>query len=289
MLITEGKTDRYFYSKIFDRSCNDVGLACSVRIGRELPAQAGGKNALLAFFDYLRKRRSLCSELGGKKTVVLFLLDKDLDDRCRRVRRSNHILYTEGYDFENYLFAHGDIVEAGAAASGLDLMSVRRALPDQEQWRRAVTEKWKDWVKICVFAVTRKIAVGGNYGLKTSPINNPPHGAVDTQAFDARLQLLYKASGLSEAAFQRAWNRVSRSVEDLYRTERQDEVFKGKWYASFLVVELERIAAGRDANVDGLEKRLPHHLAMTLNYEAPWTDTFRIRFNTILSECGVVP
>jgi hypothetical protein len=287
VLIAEGKTDRYFYSKLFNPFCSRIGAHCAIRIARELPTAAGGKTSLLAYFEYLRRRKSLSSELGGKRTVIVFLLDKDIDDRQRKKRRSNHIFYTEGYDFENYLYKHGDLVEAGAAAAGLDVMSVAASIPDQQAWRQQVTQEWKEWVKICVFSITRKVRKGGNYGVPASPINKAHHGGVDSTAYEARLRLLESSCSLGSQGFKRAWNSVSRMVDGLYASASQDEIFKGKWYSWFLAQDLRKIAAGRDAELDGLEKRLPHHLAQTINYEEQWTNPHRERLRALIQACGI--
>jgi hypothetical protein len=288
VFITEGKTDRYFYSKLFDQECRRHGLSCNVRIARELPGNAGGKKALLKYFDYLRRQKSLCSTLGSKITAVIFLLDKDIDERRRRCRRSIHTIYTEGYDYENYIFANGDLVEAGAAAAGLDIMSVRPVVGDTSRWIRRVADEWRDWVKVCVFSLTRRIIIGGNYGVCPSPINHPPYGGVDHAALSARLQQLEQVSGLSSKSFRRSWNSVSRMVDQLYSDGREHEVFKGKWFAWFLAHDLTQAAAGRDANLASLEKRLAHHVAMTVDYSGSWGDELRKSVQVVLRSCELI-
>lgn len=287
VLIVEGKSDRYFYSRLFGNYTHARGIQTAIRIGRELPGNtAGGKRALLQYFEYLRRLRSLCSELAGKKTLVVFILDKDLDDRTRKLRRSKHILYTEWYEYENYLFCEGDLVQAGAAAAGLDVMSVAAVIPDQEAWLRRARVEWKDWTKICVFSVTRKIHQG-DYGMRSSPVHHPQHGGVNAAALAGRIQQLQSAYGRKPESFRRVWRSVSRLVDGLYATFREDEVFKGKWYATFLADDLGTAAAGRDANLDSLEKRLLHHLAMTIDYEAAWSSTLRQRLDTVIRDCGI--
>jgi hypothetical protein len=289
VLVAEGKTDRYFYSKLLGHFCQSKGVSASVVIARELPDGAGGKQSLLAYHDYLRKKGSLCSTLAGKKTLVVFLADKDVDDLARRKRRSAHILYTQTYDYENYLFLHGNVVEAGAAAAGLDVMSVAALIPDHAAWVRRAAEEWKEWIKVCVFAIRRRITRGGTYGIKSSPINGAPYSGIDNRALAARQHLLRTESRLTPEGFRRAWRRVSKTVDELYALNRQDEVFKGKWYSWFLAEDLRRAAAGRDANLDSLERRIPHHVAMTLDYEQPWSAPVRASLEGLLQACGLVP
>jgi hypothetical protein len=288
IFVAEGKTDRYFYSKVFGPLCDAQGLKCKVHIARELPGRSGGKKALLRYHDYLRRKNSLCSVLGEKKTVVIFLLDKDIDDRIRKTRKSAYTIYTDGYDYESYLFRYGNIVEGGAAAAELDVMSVQAAIGDQAQWLRRASNTWRDWVKVCVFSVTRRISAGGNYGVCPSPINQPPLGPVDIVAYQNKLQLLERASGRSRTSFRRSWNRVSRDVDLLYADGEEHQVFKGKWYSWFLADELRMAAGGRDANTGSLEKRIAHHLALTVDYSGAWATQFRNKAAAVLAQCGLV-
>src|SRR5947209_4396973 len=145
-IFVEGKTDKYFYNKICESVLGKAGIEYEICLAQELPQLTGGKSSLLKFFKYLKRVSSLLDDFKGEKTAGFFYLDKGIDDILKACNNSEHIVYTEHYSFENYLFQHGDLVEATAAAASLDLASVRRVLDtDKTSWRRRAAENWKDW------------------------------------------------------------------------------------------------------------------------------------------------
>lgn len=278
----EGKTDPYFYSKICESVCIPVGVSYEVCRAQELPGAAGGKEAVLSFFQYLRRRSSLLDDFKGKRTGTVFFLDKDVDDLMRIQKRSAHLVYTEFYDAENYIFKYGDLVEALAAASCVDRMWLRNKIIDSEAWRKDLSKLWKDWVTLCLFAKLKKIRSATNYS-STSQINNPLHAPVDMaeyQQYLARFQLL---AGLTNLQFTRAFRRVSKVVSRLYDDDEFDRVFKGKWYASLLDSAIRNIAGARPINSKGLSNRIVQVLSITLDFEEEWSEHFKQPLRDIMA------
>ncbi|MCA9769718.1 MAG: DUF4435 domain-containing protein [Gemmatimonadetes bacterium] len=282
ILLVEGKTDRYFYNKVLAPVCRAEGVSHAVRIARELPQQAGGKATLLAYYRYLRRKGSLVSDLGGKRTLIVIVLDKDVDDLCRRRMKSDHVVYTEYYDVENYLYRHGDLVEAAAAASGLTADEVDSMLGDDVAWRLQVQQNWRDWLCVCVFSATRRLRRGGNYGVIPSPVNTPPRGAVDPAKLQARLTLMEAEHNRGARSFRRAWRRVQAAVDEMLARGEADRVFKGKWYSWILAQDLVALADSREAHLHSLETRLPHHLAQSIPSDAAWAAPLRIRMRQLI-------
>ena len=97
--------DPFFYAGICE-SIADLQLRYEIFIARQLPGSTGGKQALLNFFAFLRRSKALVSSLGGQRACIFFL-DKDVDDLQRKKKRSQHTVYTEHYDVQNYIFIHG--------------------------------------------------------------------------------------------------------------------------------------------------------------------------------------
>lgn len=82
----EGKEiDPYFYGQICAVVCNQRQIVYQICRSNEIPPNAAGKKALLVFYDFLRRRRALRSNLGGKETIAVFFLDKDIDHITRDV------------------------------------------------------------------------------------------------------------------------------------------------------------------------------------------------------------
>ena len=113
-VFVEGWSDRYFYDTLAESRCTPVGLSHRVSTAQEISTRSVGKSGLLEFFEYLRRRGRLLSELQGKKTAIMFCFDKDVDDFRRVTKRSLHVFYTEHYDIENHLCIHGNILSAAA-------------------------------------------------------------------------------------------------------------------------------------------------------------------------------
>jgi len=271
----EGKvTDPYFYGKICDSVCQPAGISYEICRAQEVSGGSGGKQALISFFEYLRRKAALIGAFKGKSTAAIFFLDKDVDDFLRTQRRSEHIVYTSYYGVENHIFVEGDLVEAVAASASMDYQEVVASLGDYERWRREVAQRWKAWVTLCLFVARRKINCECNYRV-TSRVNSPLHGPVDPNAYADRLARVQNQSRLTNKQFKRAFRRVSKLVDDIYAQDEHDRIFKGKWYAILLAATIRNIAGNRPINSAGLETRLPSNVMLTLDFEEPWAEYFK--------------
>lgn len=268
------ENDPYFYLKICDSVCGPAGVSFGHRLAKELPGDTGGKDRLISFFKYLRRKKLLISDFKGKTTAFLFFLDKDIDDLMRTLVRSPHVVYTKYYDVENHIFAAADLAESSAAAASLDRATIAAALGNYDRWRAGKAELWKDWIKICIFTRKKRIRGAGNFGV-ASRINDPPNGPVQNALVVGHLEGLQVATGLPRDEFNKAFGRVSKLVDGLFRNGEHDKVFKGKWYTIFLTSEIKGIAAGRQYNQRNLEGRLKTAAAMTVNFDAPWSEYFK--------------
>jgi hypothetical protein len=72
----EGFSDRYVYSRIIEAECIARNVKYEVVTAEELPGGAGGKPALLGFFDYAKRAALLKDDFQGKQTASLFFLIK---------------------------------------------------------------------------------------------------------------------------------------------------------------------------------------------------------------------
>jgi len=269
------KIDPYFYGKVCASVCQSAGVSHEICRARELPEGAGGKQALIGFFEYLRRESALITNFKGKNTKAIFFLDKDVDDLLGKQLSSEHVVYTEYYDVENYLFIEGDIGEAAAASASMDSQLVLAGLGDYEDWRCRVAECWKKWVKLCLFVAQKNIRCECNYGV-TSRINAPLHEPVVQALYAQRLTMLKSESGLSSEQFEKTFGEVSRLVDDLYARGEHDRIFKGKWYVILLEAEIKTIAGSRPINSKGgLANRLPGAIVLTLNFDNPWANYFK--------------
>jgi hypothetical protein len=274
-VFVEGKvTDPYFYGNICDYVCQPVNVSYEICRSQELSKGNGGKQVLISFFEYLRRKSALVHTFKGKSTGVVFFLDKDVDDFLRTQRRSEHVVYTLYYDVENHIFVEGDLVEATAASASMDGREVLACIGDCDRWRREAVEQWKQWVTLCLFVAKKKISSECNYRV-TSRINSPLHGPVDQAAYLDRLQRIEGKLGLTTRQFKRAFQRVSRLIDNIYAQGEPDRVFKGRWYSILLAAKLRDRIGSRPIDSTGLETRLRSNAALTLDFSEPWAEHFK--------------
>lgn len=283
-VFVEGKTcDSYFYGKISESVCQPLGIRDEICLAQQLPGASGGKKALINWYKYLRRNSALIDNFKGKVTGVIFFMDKDIDDHLGTRCKSNNVIYTKYYDVENHIFREGDLAKAVAAAASLDHRLVKAGIGNDEDWRRRAAECWKEWVKLCLCAQKHKIRAASNYGV-TSRINNPLYGPVDSNAYLQHLKAIESGSRLSSADFKKAFLRVSSLVDTIYLRGEHDRIFKGKWYSLLLEEEAKKIAATHPINSNGLSGRLLATVALTLDFNKPWADHFKVPLQSLVNK-----
>ena len=277
-IFVEGPFDRSFYGRLCNTNEQLKKVCYTVALAREAPGFSGdGKQALLGIYRYLRAVDGLTSTLDGKSTCILFMLDKDVDDLERTRARSPHVVYTEYYSTENYLFRFGDLSAALSAAAGLDVRSVTAQVGlDPRSWTRSAAENWRAWVEYCLLMKRLRIPGAANYRLKTSHIHNGPYGASDKREKEALLAKACQICGLPTPAFDRARDSVAKCVRRLYSLGKHDVVFNGKWYKKFLAEDAKIAAGFRQYFRAKLEDRLPACLLVTLHFSDSWTRHFHV-------------
>ncbi len=271
------KADRYFYARI----CNIVSLKRGVQYetisGVEITGTGGGKGKLLKFFKTLAASATLVSDFKGKKTAVLFFLDKDIDDILRATVKSPHIVYTSTYDVEALIFQHGDLPGSSAALASLDRADVSTALGDTNAWRLSCAERWKEWTKICVFCVRHQAHSVANFH-KFSQVNQAHHGTstgpLNAQAVATYWAKIRAATSLSPVQFERKRKAVERLINYLFSQGRHSIVFKGKWYLPFLTSQLFDVADGKAFDKKAVDAGVIGALANSIDFSGAWAQPF---------------
>jgi hypothetical protein len=274
LVFVEGdNVDPYFYDEITKRVCLEANKTYRLCRSYEIDGENGGKETLLSYFKYLRDKSSLIDSFKGKKTLSVFFLDKDIDDLLRRKISSAHIVYTKNYDAESHVFTDGDLIKAVATATSATIQEAANLLGgNQQQWKNDITNIWKEWIKLCVFAAKKNINHVTNYGV-TSRINNPLFSPTDQALYVAQLASVKNKSNLTDAQFNRAYRRISNFVDRVYGRGEQDTIFKGKWYST-LVEEIIRSNV-RHRKLNGVGDRVLSGSLQTLDFDLPWADHFK--------------
>lgn len=274
-VFVEGWSDRYFYDKLSRLTFTGLPISHQVRTSEELDTTKPGKDGLVEWFLFARRRKLLFHEFQRKKMAFVFFLDKDIDDLFRTLKQSKHLYYTEYYCLENHVYKHSDLVNVMAAVAALDEASITKVVGVQHDWLMRAASEWKEWVAFCV--LTRRLGVNtqSNFGQHQSQINNGAYGGITTGAITTIKAQLIAASGMTLAELNIALQKTTRLVDRFYSAGSQDRIFKGKWYGKFLVEDARAAAAGRAYDSNDLEHRFLSAATMSLDFSLSWAARFK--------------
>jgi hypothetical protein len=272
-IFVEGRElDPDFYSRLCRTICVERGLAYQIIVADRIMGAGGGKPILLRLFEHLRRKRALIDRSGPNSKLVMFYLDKDTDDIFRKMRRSEHVVYTRYYCVENHLFCEGELLAGIATAGSVDLELVHRRIPNPILWRRNAAVQWRNWLVLCL--VAQRLGLGGraSYSVNHDTVNEKVNSA-NLRICEADLQA---RSGLSAHQFNLmitwAQSRVDRSIS----AGEHERIFKGKWYVVFALYELKQIGlTDGPINERGAKDRLVGNLIATLRFDGPWAEHYK--------------
>jgi len=235
-----------------------------------------GKDVLVRRFRLMRKRRQLVTDLCGKRSVVLFFVDKDIDDQVGRLMQSDHLVYSEFYSVENYWFRYGNIVNAMAIGGGIEHKAAETVVSATAgAWLRRAAEAWQTWVEFCLF-----IHRNGIRGQATYRVCSQFHDVAFPYSLGCaakRASLYAQVSldcGMSRDALLRKRSIAGRVVRELFSANRFDSVFAGSWYVHFLVADVKTAAAGGELRQKSLHQCLTSALQATVDFSGDWTGRY---------------
>ncbi len=281
-VFVEGKqSDPYFYARICETT-STLTLQYEICQAQQLPGGAGGKQALLCFFDFLRKRKALITSLGGQDTTCIFFLDKDVDDLQHKMKRSKHVVYTEHYDVQNYIFMHGNLLIGAASAASIDPARLHGQLNDAPAWCLRAAMRWREWISLCLRILEDGISCEANYGV-ASRVQTRPSGPTDATLYASMTGNLARRCGLPVAVFRQRLATTSKKVDRYLSKGEYHRIFKGKWFAPILADQIDAIMAGQPYDSNGLAGRLPSSVAATLDFREAWADHFRNGIRNVIA------
>jgi len=189
-------------------------------------------------------------------------------------RRSRHVVYTEHYDVQNYIFMHGDLRTGAAAAASVAPECLSTDLSDSAAWCIHAAGLWQDWVSLCLRILEDGINCEANYRVD-SRVQTRPSEPTDPVLHEALICSIARRASIPVALFRERLAVTARKVERYFRKEQHHRLFKGKWFTTILVDEIDRAMAGRPYDRTGLARRIPCAVAATLDFSEPWADHFR--------------
>ncbi len=275
--LVEGKDiDPFFYGQICRIVCEPKGIRYELCKANELPPHAGGKTTLIEFYDYLRRERRLVSVLDGKKTTVVFFMDKDVDDLSRSRRRSTQVIYTRYYDVHNEVYRHGNLILGTACAASLEQTKLDPLLADSAKWCAHAARRWQDWLVLCLISVRNNVACQHNFRVP-SQVQCPKTGNAGPTLLSQAQATTATRLRLSPTDFQRMYDTCTTRVNRYFRSGQHDVIFKGKWYPQLLDEDIRRHMGQVDYMRDGFTKRITACVSATLDFTDSWTDYYTSR------------
>ncbi len=276
----EGITDPFIYGEICASVCDEEGISYEVVPSDLLPKAGSGKSVMKPFLANLRKRKLLFSDFKGIKTASVFFFDKDVDDLRRRMLRSPHVIYTEYYNLENYIFRHGDLARSLASCTSIDYQTIVKSIGGENQFKKQIAEIYRNWVVLCLFSC-KYVRRSTNFG-SHSHVNKDAYGAVDSSELTAYKTALQIRCGLSQSEFELRFAEVSKVVNELYATNNHDRYFNGKWYFHITEREISKIYSARSYEKNGLPSRLKTAMSYSLDINGRWSDHFKSKIRNVV-------
>ncbi|KAB2973281.1 hypothetical protein F8R89_15360 [Streptomyces sp. SS1-1] len=277
--------DGYVHGANCDRALSPLGVEYRLAPADELPGTGGGKTRLKSYYSHLADNASLVTNFKGKVTVVLFFMDKDIDDQLGLLIESPHVLYTWFYDVENHVFHEGDVAEAVGSGCSLAPNWCREEFGGRGSWQETVARLWVEWVRLCFAVKSFKISGAANYG-RPSAVNPTPHLPADAtlvEAYSVKLKSEAQQAGVAD----RQWNAAIATVDSEYSTGSWDKVFKGKWYGHILS---SQVLANCPNKIDSkhLTASLVRHVAATMEFNSPWSLAMQKKIQELAVSNGLV-
>jgi len=275
-VFVEGKEcDPYFYGKICQTTRIDK-IKYEIVTANQINCESGGKKVLLDYFMYLRKKKGLITNFKGKKTGCVFFVDKDIDDIKRKLKRSIHVVYTQYYDVQNYIYKYGDLVNGASAAASIDPNKIEKYFKYSSEWCKQVAKNWFDWVVLCYFISNSGLTNCPNYRIHSS-IQTRMCGTTDKNKYDLLIIDLASKMVISKEELTKRLVNASIRVSKYYSQDEHHRIFKGKWFSEILSDDIKQITK-TNFEEKSLSKKLPNVIVATLDFSESWADHLRRPF-----------
>jgi hypothetical protein len=200
--------DPYIYSELISRTpticLHDYELYKIEEI-----TGTGGKNGVIAHYEYIKSEHLLQGNFKGKAICCVFFLDKDIDELKRTMIRSRHVFYTQMYDLEGQIYHDCDFARAIAIALSIDLQKVPSPYRDSRTWIEQKAIQWQEWLILCAFSAVFAVDCGCGYG-RPSAINSRHLSITDIAEFNSYKLKLATECCVSIDKFERRFSLVQR-------------------------------------------------------------------------------
>lgn len=292
-VFVEGKVSD---SVLVDALCQASPSICSagyeVRIISQVEsatgAFAGGKGALLSFFEYCRAAGKLVQHNRGGQRAVAFVVDRDGQHITGGKKRSKHLTYTRLADAEAHFFANADEPRALALAGSLDHASARLLSSSLGDWRRELADAWREWIELCYVADAVNASCWVGFGHDRSLVHRGTVAAkLDATKCAEAHSAVSTTSPLPAPDFATKRAQILAKIDETYNRGRQATLLKGKWLPA-RVTELVSLHFGGTRSTpdgwheEGFKASVTRCYAAYLDVSSPDMVAMRSRLEALL-------
>ncbi|MEU5047378.1 hypothetical protein [Streptomyces griseorubiginosus] len=242
---------------------------------------AGGKPAVLSFFDHCKKSQSLRLSSPSGDRLLFFCLDRDSEQITGGGRRSPHILYTHNSDVEADIFAHGISEDVVMSSLSLDKWTAQKTLSYLGDWRLELAVLWRDWIELCCLAKALGSRCEVGFG-RESGINLDKYGPADQALVAAARAKVRSRSKLTPSETSKIEAKIAAKIASTYARGDARRALKGKWIPNFLAWKLKGYFGATPVAMQGFEASIGRLVMHSIDYSGQWVAVYHKRIEVML-------
>ncbi len=283
-IIVEGRYhDRAYYDRLLNSIPSIAGLQYEILLA-EYPAvdevAAGGKKHALKLHAALSENGWLRQRSKKTNHIVIFSLDKDLDDEpTSNMPDDLHILYTKYADVEAEILQGNDLIAALTALTGASKRDLIELAAEAHNPLQHISEAWAEWHR---WGLALRNANPNALPIRSAAlINVGQFGPLDESARVAHLQRV-KAS-VGEAEWGKRIETAHTLHAELVRSGKSPRLVAGKWAAKYVIEAAKRdlSAVGIAGDLDPAD--LTRVMLMTISFSNRHKQRYEHRMLSLLA------
>jgi hypothetical protein len=293
-VLVEGKVvDPYFADRICASSESVSAAGYEIlpitHVSSASGAGAGGKEAIVGFFEYCKSVRKLSQVNSAGTRRIAFLVDRDAQHLTGGKKRNDHVIYTYYADSEAHVFFECHEMAALGIAASLDEDSGEELVSALGDWKQDLAVSWRPWIELCCIATatgssSRRVGFGKQHSL----IHDPPQ----FRNLNARLEAevtkdVRDRSPLTDGNFETVKTRITAKIERIYCRGLGASLLKGKWLPQqleYLVDDffVDPLGVPFDWDKEGFRRSVTRCYMAALTVNGPGATYIRSRFERLV-------